>query len=235
MNKFIRLAIGYLLPFSTRRWLAQARLARGVPGLLGRICAGGLQASISSKASARMWRQVQVGRESIVDAGVYFHTNDNCNVVRVRIDRNCFIGRNCYFSAGESIHISSYCNVGAACNLLAAGHEYDIPTIPYSVAPVVSYGHMKLGTNTWIGSGSTLVGNICIGYGSIVAAGSLLRRSLPPLCLAAGTPAVPIKLYDWHSRRWIRLPQEGAELDIALAKHLATIPTEAEYVRLLKI
>lgn len=181
-----------------------------------------------------MWRHVSIGRECIVDDGVCFHTNDNGDGLRIRIDDGCFIGRNSFFSAGESIHIKPHCNVGASCNLLAAGHEYDDPTTPCCTSPVVSYGHMELGTNTWIGVGATLVGGIRVGYGSIVAAGSLLRQSLPPLCMAAGVPAAPVKLYDWPSGRWIRVPPEGPDLKAALERHLATIPTEAEYAHLLK-
>lgn len=234
INHRLRRILRQWLPFPVRLWVVNMRTTSGCAGLLGCLRAGGLRASVSRHASARLWRQVHIGRDCVIDAGACFHTNDNFNVIRIIVGNGSFIGRNCFFSAGELIHIGPWSNIGASCNLLAAGHEYNDPIVPYSIAPVVSYGHMTLGPNTWIGVGCTLVGGLSIGYGTIVAAGSLLRQSLPPLCLAAGAPAIIVKLYDWPSRQWIRLPNSGPERETALAHHLETIPTEAEYVRLLK-
>lgn len=210
------------------------RAVRSFADLTGRWGAAGLRASISRRATARLWRQVRVGAGVIVDPGTHFHTNDNGNGHRIVIDDGSFVGRYCFFSAGESIHLGRQCNIGAACQLLAAGHAYDDPTLPYVLAPVVSYGRMCLGPNTWVGAGSTLLGGIEVGFGTVVAAGSLVRESLPPLCMAGGQPARMLKVFDWPTHRWTRLPDDTAARDAALAHHLATIPMEADYVLQLK-
>ena len=223
-----------ILPFPLQRWIASLRAIRGTADLFGRWAVGGLHASIASGVTARRWSHVEVGNQSIIDVGTHFHSNDDGKGLRIRIGQRCFIGRHCFFSAGEAIEIGQDCNIGAACHLLAAGHIYDNPRVPYSAAPVVSYGRMRLGPNTWLGVGSTLIGDVNIGFGSLLAAGSLLKTSLPPLCLAAGSPATIIKVFDWTRQTWMRLPAEEPARSAALEHHLATIPLENNFVRLLE-
>ena len=230
MQHFVRAVV----PFPLRRWVARLRAVRGAGDIFGRWAVGGWHASIASSTTARRWSHVQIGRAAIVEPGTHFHTNDDGDGLRIHIGERCFIGRRCFFSAGESIEIARDCNIGAACNLLAAGHAYDRPTTPYSAAPIVSYGRMRRGPNTWIGVGSTLVGDVSIGFGTVVAAGSLIRASLPPLCLAAGQSATIIKLFDWPSQAWMRLPVDEPARSVALKRHLATVPSEADYARQLE-
>ena len=233
MNHPSRRLARAIIPLAMRRWVARLRTIRRPVELLGRWAVGGWHASISPGASARLWRHVHLERAVIVESGTHFHTNDDGEGVRIRIGEGSFIGRQCFLSSGSSITIEREVNVGAGSHLLAAGHVYADPTVPYVTAPVVSYGDMRVGPNVWIGVGSTLIGGIEIGFGTVLAAGSLVRQSLPPLCLAAGRPARMLKVYDWHQKTWLRLPEDGALRDAAVARHLETIPCEADYLRLL--
>ena len=54
-------------------------------------------------------------------------------------------------------------------------------------APIVIEDHV------WIGMNVILLKGVTIGEGSIIAAGSIVTRSIPPHCLAAGVPAKVIK------------------------------------------
>ncbi|KAL6011920.1 serine/threonine-protein kinase HAL4/sat4 [Asimina triloba] len=49
--------------------------------------------------------------------------------------------------------------------------------------------HPKIGQGALIGASATILGNITIGEGAMVAAGSLVLKSLPPHSMAAGNPA----------------------------------------------
>ena len=230
MREGLREFLRQSLPYPVRRWLSRVRDIRGPADLFGRLYAGGLQSYISHRATARRWRHVRVGRSSTIESGTHFHTNDDGDGERILIGDNCFIGQNCFFSAGSLIELRQHCVVGASCNLLAAGHEYHCATRSYGSAPVLSYGSMTLGANTWVGVGTTLVGDVQVGFGSVVAAGSLLRMALPPLCLAAGSPARILKLFDWPTKAWIRLSDDADSRSAALARHLAALPSESEYV-----
>jgi 2,3,4,5-tetrahydropyridine-2-carboxylate N-succinyltransferase len=47
-----------------------------------------------------------------------------------------------------------------------------------------------------IGSGSIMLPGVRIGKGAVVAAGSVVRKDVPPNTLVAGTPAKVIKVYS---------------------------------------
>lgn len=230
MNDSLRRFLRASIPFPLRRLISTVRSLHSARDVFGRWGAGGLHAGVSRRVTARRWRHVQVGAAATVEPGTHFHTNDEGFELRILVGTRSFIGRNCFFSAGEMIEIGRDCIIGAACNFLAAGHKTDHPARQtYGAAPVCSYGRMRLGANTWVGVGSTIVGDVQIGFGSVLAAGSLLKQSLPPLCMAAGHPARIIKTYDLQREIWQRLPDTEPERSDALVRHLASLPTEAMY------
>lgn len=230
MNDSIRKMLRVLVPFPLRVWVGRRMRGRDLRDFAGRFGAGGLGAYIAWGVSARRWRHVAVGAGTQVERGTHFHSNDEGPGRRIVIGERCFIGQNCFFSAGERIEMRRDVVVGAACNFLAAGHRYDDPRRAVARAEVVSYGPMTLGANAWIGVGATLLGGVEVGFGAIVAAGSLLRTSVPPLCLAAGHPARVIRVYDWVAGAWSTLPPDEAARTAALAQHLRNLPTETAYL-----
>lgn len=48
---------------------------------------------------------------------------------------------------------------------------------------------ISIGNDVWIGTNATLVGNITIGDGAIVAAGAVVTKDVPPYAIVAGVPA----------------------------------------------
>lgn len=63
--------------------------------------------------------------------------------------------------------------------------------------------------NVWLASGVTVCQGVTIGHDSVVGAGSVVTRSLPPYSLAVGNPA-----------RVIRELHEGEDPHAALDAHL---------------
>lgn len=62
--------------------------------------------------------------------------------------------------------------------------------------PVVSKGPVIIGDNVWIGEKATIVANVRIGQGSVVAANSVVTKDVPPYCVVAGCPAKIVKNLD---------------------------------------
>jgi serine O-acetyltransferase len=52
--------------------------------------------------------------------------------------------------------------------------------------------HPKLRRNVTVGAGATLLGNIEIGEGAVIAAGSVVLRPVEPFAVVAGIPAQPV-------------------------------------------
>jgi maltose O-acetyltransferase len=52
---------------------------------------------------------------------------------------------------------------------------------------------VKIGKNVWLGSRVMVLKGVTIGEHSVIAAGSIVTKSIPVRCLAAGVPAVVIR------------------------------------------
>jgi acetyltransferase-like isoleucine patch superfamily enzyme len=108
--------------------------------------------------------------------------------------------------AEERIEIGSYClvswNVGIAdsdfhplepaqrlidARALAPFLKDRPPRPPLRTAPVI------IGDNVWIGMNATILKGVTIGENSVVAAGSVVSKSVPPNTVVAGNPADVVK------------------------------------------
>ena len=64
------------------------------------------------------------------------------------------------------------------------------PRPKLKTAPVI------IGNNVWIGMNATILKGVTIGDNSVVAAGSVVTKSVPANVVVAGNPAVVIKKLD---------------------------------------
>lgn len=217
------------VPLPARMWVARARSLRSPADVLGRFRAGALRAYIAWSVRSNKWTRVAVGIGAQIHRGTSLHCNDFRPGKRIVVGPRAFVDQYCFFSAGDLIDVGSDCLIGPGCHLLGAGHAYADPTVAYAAAAVISYGCLVLEPNVWLGAGVTVMGNVRIGFGSVVAAGSLVRESVPPLCMVGGNPARILKLFDWTRRVWERVSADPAELMQALSRHVATVPTLDEF------
>ena len=51
---------------------------------------------------------------------------------------------------------------------------------------------VKIERGAFVGPGAIILPNVVIGYGAVVTAGSVVTRSVPPMTVVQGNPAVPI-------------------------------------------
>lgn len=112
------------------------------------------------------------------------------------------IGDNCNFGAFN--HITCANNITIGNNLLTGkwvtitdnSHgSTDLQTlqVPPSQRPVVSKGAVVIGDNVWLGEKCTILPNVTIGDGAVIAANSVVTKDVPAYCVVAGNPARIIK------------------------------------------
>ena len=94
-------------------------------------------------------------------------------------------------------------NVILAQNIVASGlnHEYRDVTLsindqPILVAPIV------IEDDCWIAANAVITLGVTIGKHSVVAAGAVVTKSIPPFSIAAGNPAKVIKQYNFDTKEW---------------------------------
>src|SRR3546814_213627 len=103
----------------------------------------------------------------------------------IRVGRNVFINQNCTFYDLGGLDIADDVLIGPNVSLITTGH----PLEPLQRRAVTIGKPIIIERNVWIATGATIIGGVTIGENSVVAAGSVLTRDVPPNSLAAGNPA----------------------------------------------
>ncbi len=129
-----------------------------------------------------------IGRE--VDAGLFlippFYTTGG---EHIRVGRNVFINQNCTMYDLGGIDIGDDVLIGPNVSLITSGH----PLEPSKRRDSVVARPIVIGRNVWIAAGAILLGGVTVGEDSVVAAGSVVTRDVPPHVLVGGNPARVIR------------------------------------------
>lgn len=114
-------------------------------------------------------KQVFLGDGSFVNRNCQFHIGCN-DMATIKLDKNVYVGMNVLFVCVS--HKIGNQDKRAGQNL---------------------YRSIKVGEGTWIGANSTILPNVEIGRGCIIAAGAVVVNSVEDNCIVGGVPARLIK------------------------------------------
>jgi acetyltransferase-like isoleucine patch superfamily enzyme len=97
-------------------------------------------------------------------------------------------------------------NVIFAQNVVASGlnHEYMNIKVPIRLQPVTT-AQITIEDDCWIAANVVITAGVTIGKHSVIAAGSVVTKDIPPFTVAAGNPAKPIKRYDEALNDWVKV------------------------------
>ncbi len=115
---------------------------------------------------------------------------------QITIGNNCNFGSYTHITAINSITIGD--NVLTGRFVLITDNSHGKSTIEENdIHPAhrqfYSKGPVTIEDNVWIGDKVSIMPNVCIGQGSIIAANSVVTKDIPPRSIAAGVPAKVIK------------------------------------------
>lgn len=79
-------------------------------------------------------------------------------------------------------------------------NDSDPMTLP--IERPLSVKSVKIEDNVWLGEFVSVLPGVTIGKGTIVGANSVVSKSLPPYVIAVGSPAKPIKFYNFDTQKW---------------------------------
>ena len=182
---------------------------------------------IDSSVQVLGWENVRIGSNSIISEDSWININHRSSeTISLSIGDNCFIGRRNFFTTGGSIEIGDYCLTAPNCNFLGADHIYSSPFAPYITSGVSEDGTIEIGANCWLGANVTVLKNVKIGYGSIIGAGTLVTKNVPPLSIVVGNPGRVIKRFDLKQQVWIGIDEYCVDNDLDLM-------SDSEYLAIL--
>jgi acetyltransferase-like isoleucine patch superfamily enzyme len=101
------------------------------------------------------------------------------------IGRNVFVNQNCTFYDLGGLDIADDVMIGPNVSLITSGH----PLEPSQRRAGVVAKPILIEKNVWIAAGATIIGGVTVGENSVVAAGSVVTKDVPPNTLVAGNPA----------------------------------------------
>lgn len=89
-------------------------------------------------------------------------------------------------------------------NIVASGlnHEYRDVNIPINLQKTI-ISQIIVEDDCWIAANSVITAGVTIGKHSVVAAGAVVTKNVPPYSVAAGNPARIIKNYDFTANQWV--------------------------------
>jgi acetyltransferase-like isoleucine patch superfamily enzyme len=107
----------------------------------------------------------------------------------ITIGRNVFVNQNCTFYDLGGLDIADEVMIGPNVSLITSGH----PIEPSRRRASVIAKPIVLERNVWIAAGATIIGGVTVGENSVVAAGSVVTRDVPPNTFVGGNPARVIR------------------------------------------
>lgn len=136
-------------------------------------------------------RKVSIGSNCQLEDGINFwfkNPFDENNFIRV--GNNVFIGRNCEFNCNTSIIIEDNCLIANNCTFADINHQIKKGSLinqqPCNVEQIV------IKEDVWIGVGAIILKGVTLGKGCVIAAGSVVNKSIPDYEIWGGVPAKPI-------------------------------------------
>lgn len=140
---------------------------------------------------------------------VWLYNRINKKINSCRIRRGFFIDHPKRLSIGEDSFINYHCHIycGDLGNVVIGkrvfiGPDVKICNVTHLLgnqnqrAGEGKWEDIKICDGVWIGIGSTILPGVCIGEGSVVAAGSVVVNDVEPNTLVGGVPAKAIKHFD---------------------------------------
>jgi galactoside O-acetyltransferase len=94
---------------------------------------------------------------------------------------------------GGSIRIGNSVLVGPGVVMRSSDHVFTSRDVPIRMQGHTA-GNIVIEDDTWVGANAIIVGNVCIGRGAVIAAGTVVVEDVPAYTVVGGVPAKLIKV-----------------------------------------
>ena len=112
----------------------------------------------------------------------------------LQIGDRCVIGRGSHIVAHHSLVIGDDVYTGPYVYITDQNHGYADPDVPIG-RQLPRNAAVQIGSGSWLGAGAVVLPGACIGRNVVIAAGSVVRGTIPDRCVVAGVPARVVREY----------------------------------------
>jgi acetyltransferase-like isoleucine patch superfamily enzyme len=167
-----------------RRRIARARAQR-------RLRRSGTGIRIHRSVDVRSPERLELGDDVFVDANVVLHCGGmdwSPSDGGIRIGSGGYVGPNSVLFGAAGIEIGDAVLISPGVVITSHQHTYADSDADISHQPL-DFGRVVIERNVWIGANATVLPGVRLGEGSIVGAGSVVTKDVPPRTVVAGVPA----------------------------------------------
>ena len=145
----------------------------------------------------KLWYRLlrcKIGKHSRIDMNNYI-----LGLRRIKIGKFTHINHGCLLDGRGGISIGDDVSISFNTSIFTGSHKIDDSRFPGKFYPVRIENHVYIGAN------ATILQNVTIGEGAVVAAGSVVTKNVEPYTVVAGVPAKKIadriNFLDYHCKQ----------------------------------
>ena len=137
--------------------------------------------------------KISLEEKCSLEHGIYLNAAGGYSAgIAITIGAGTFVGSGCEFNAIESIRVGQNCLIASGSRFIDHNHGIELGTA-MKLQPEISAA-IVLGSDVWVGANCVVLKGITIGDGAIVAAGSVVTKSVEPYTIVGGAPAKLIRI-----------------------------------------
>ncbi|MUL35823.1 hypothetical protein BWI75_05515 [Gloeocapsopsis sp. AAB1 = 1H9] len=175
--------------------------------------------------NSRIW----LGNSVKLDLGVIIKTHSDSEI---EIGDCTYIGPYTCLS-GKYIKIGKDCRIASHLGIYANNHTFTDPNCKIKEQGN-SYQGIVIEDDCWLGSGVRIVDGVTVGQGSVIGAGAVVTKDIPPYSIAVGVPAKVIKSRKLGEQVTTPSTEDIATDNSQLSTSLSAILAEVEKTTKLK-
>jgi acetyltransferase-like isoleucine patch superfamily enzyme len=128
---------------------------------------------------------VEIGNRVVLESDVYLKMVADDS--RLKLGESVFLGRGVEFDVIQAVSIGPHTVIAPRCFVTDHNHgiaaDLRIDQQPCLAAPII------IGGDVWLGTGVVVLPGVTIGDGAVIGANSVVTKDVPPMTVAAGSPA----------------------------------------------
>jgi acetyltransferase-like isoleucine patch superfamily enzyme len=167
--------------------------------------------AIEDDVRIRFADQIRLGKGAYIDHGVYLHAcpggidigaealvmhNAELHVYNFRdlpqskivIGRESLIGESCVIRGTGGVTIGDHVFLSPMVHIYSNNHVFEDPDVCFIDQGITTEG-VTIEDECWIGAQAVILDGVTVGRRSVVAAGAVVNRDVPPHSLVGGVPA----------------------------------------------
>lgn len=146
------------------------------------------QINALSKGGIEFGNNVSLGSGTIIECtGVIRELGE-----KLTIGNHVGFAQNCFLEVRGNITIGDNCIFASGVSMAAENHNFQSIDTPIRLQGATRKG-ISIGNDCWIGTKVCILDGVTIGEGSIIAAGAVVNKDIPPYSVVGGVPAKVIK------------------------------------------